>query len=74
MTSHNNLKKILMVHDTIDPLHGGSIERSMQVSKSLAERGYQIDLLSLKRNFNFKNHIFHEFCPSNNGKKFQSTC
>ena len=41
-----------MVHDTIDPLHGGSIERSMQVSKSLAERGYQIDLLSLKRNFN----------------------
>ena len=40
-----------MVHDTVNPLHGGSIERSMQIGKALFERGHQIDLLTLKKNF-----------------------
>lgn len=40
-----------MVHDTVNPLHGGSIERSMQIGKALFERGHQIDLLTLKKKF-----------------------
>jgi glycosyltransferase involved in cell wall biosynthesis len=51
MNKYLKYNKILMVHDTIDPSHGGSIERSMQITKALVDRGYHIDLLSLKRNF-----------------------
>ena len=43
-----------MVHDTVNPLHGGSIERSMQIGKALFDRGHQIDLLTLKKSFDIE--------------------
>jgi len=43
--------RILMVHDTVNPLHGGSIERSMQIGKALFDRGHRIDLLTLRKDF-----------------------
>jgi glycosyltransferase involved in cell wall biosynthesis len=43
--------KILMVHDAVYPLYGGSVERTMKISKSLVSEGNEVDLLTLSRGF-----------------------
>jgi glycosyltransferase involved in cell wall biosynthesis len=43
--------KILMVHDAVYPLYGGSVERTMKISKSLVAEGNEVDLLTLSRGF-----------------------
>jgi glycosyltransferase involved in cell wall biosynthesis len=43
--------KILMVHDAVYPLYGGSVERTMKISKSLVSEGNEVDLFTLSRGF-----------------------
>jgi glycosyltransferase involved in cell wall biosynthesis len=55
--------KILIVDDAIHPLAGGSAERTIRIGKSMIDHGHQVDLLTLKRNFDLlfaKKNDFNE--------------
>ena len=44
---------ILFVDDAIYPLAGGSAERSMRIAKSLIDQNHIVDLISLRKDFDF---------------------
>lgn len=44
---------ILFVDDYISPLAGGSAERSMRIAKALVDQNHIVDLISLKKEFDF---------------------
>ena len=46
--------KILNVCDIMNPLYGGSVVRSFQISQHMIDAGYDVDLLTTSWNIDYK--------------------